>query len=330
MRVLVLGGTRFLGPFVVNELLRRGHEVAVLSRAVAGRDVEAFVRERYDAPVRCYAGDASDPTCLHDALQSWRPDSLLDMLHHHADHATAVVQVCAGLAHTVHLSCASVYGPRPVCPVDENTETIKPELASPEVAAQLAADAVVLEAVAEKKLSATLLRLPELYGPRDPRCAEWFFARRALDGRERIALPDSGLAICHRGFAQNMAWGIAQALTTPRAVGRVYNLGEEKLYTLAQLAQGVARALDHKWELYSVPGHLWRTPYDHTSFLDLRQARAQLRYRDRMIPRDGLELTLAWLCQHPRGDGWSWPGIAAPFDYAREDELIETHGVKLE
>jgi len=330
MRVLILGGTRFLGPFVVNELLRRRSEVAVLSRALAGQDADTFVRERYDGPVRRYAGDASDPTCLQDTIRSWQPDALLDMLHHTADHATAVAQVAAGLAHTVHLSCASVYGPRPICPVDEETETLKPELASPPVAAQVAADAVVLTAIAAGRLPATIVRLPELYGPRDPRGAEWFFARRVRDGRERIALPDAGLAICHRGFVQNMAWGIAQALTVSRAIGQLYNLGEEKLYTLAQLAQGVVRALDTTVELYSVPGHLWTTPYSHTSFFDLRKARAQLRYADRMIPRDGLELTLAWLCQQPRGDDWSWPGIGDPFDYAREDELIAAHGVKIE
>ena len=49
-----------------------------------------------------------------------------------------------------------------------------------------------------------------------------------------------------------------------------------------------------------------------------------------MIPRDGLELTLAWLCQQPRGDVWAWPGIEEPFNYEREDELIEAYGRKLE
>lgn len=330
MRTLVLGGTRFLGPFVVNELLRRRHEVAVVSRAAVGADLPAFVGERYDAPVRVYAGEASDPSCLQETLRSWQPDALVDMLHHNTEHAAVVARAGAGLQHTVHLSCASVYGSRPVCPVEEETETLRPELAAPEVAAQLGADGVILEAMTAEQLPATILRLPELYGPRDPRSAEWFFARRIREGRKRIALPDGGLAVCHRGFVQNMAWGIAQALTTTKAIGQVYNLGEEKLYTLAQLASGVARALDTQWDLYSVPGHLWATPYQHTSFFDLRKARAQLRYRDRMIPRDGLEITLAWLGQQPRGEDWTWPGIAEPFDYPREDELIDRYGRKLE
>jgi nucleoside-diphosphate-sugar epimerase len=319
--VLVLGGTRFLGPFVVDELLRRKHEVAVLSRGSA-----EFARA-----VRRYDGDASELASLRRAVRSWRPEAAVDTLHHSREHAETAVRALAGkVARSVHLSCASVYGQSPACPVDDRTETLRPERAPAQVAAQIRADEVVLGAAARGKLPAVVVRLAELYGPRDPRSAEWFFVKRVLDGRKRIALPDGGLHICHRGFVQNLAWGIAQALTAPRAAGQVYHLGEEKLYTLAQLAQGVARALDHEWELYSVPGHLWATPYAHTSFFDLRKARAHLRYQDRMIPRDGLELTLAWLCQHPRGEDWSWPGIAAPFDYAREDALIEERGTRLD
>jgi nucleoside-diphosphate-sugar epimerase len=127
-----------------------------------------------------------------------------------------------------------------------------------------------------------------------------------------------------------MARGVAQAVASARAAGHAYNLGEESLYTLAQLARGVARALEHEWDIYSVPGNRWRTPYDHTSFVDLRKARGHLRYRDRMIPRDGLELTLAWLCQNPCGEQWSWPGIQRPFDYDKEDALIDECGWKLD
>jgi len=182
-----------------------------------------------------------------------------------------------------------VYGSSPTCPIDEETEVLRAERAPVEAAGRIEADGAVLEAIG-RGAPASIVRLPELYGPYDPSAAEWYFAKRALDGRTRIAVPDGGLAICHRGFVQNMAWGVVQALTVKRAAGEIYNLGEEKLYTLAQLARGVANAFDFTWDIYSVPGARWRTPYDHTSFYDLRKARGHLRYRDRMIPRDGLEL----------------------------------------
>ena len=319
MKVLVLGGTPSLGPFVVDELLRRKHEVAVLGQEGA----------EFGGPVFRAAGLASDPAALRAAVRVWPPEAVLDLAHDGPEHAASVAAACGGrVQRSVHLSSAAVYGRNPVCPVDEATEVAAHPTA--EAAAQIAADETVLAAAQRGELPAAVVRPAALYGPRDARCAEWFFARRVLDGRTRVAVPDGGLHICHRGFVQNMAWGVAQALTARRAAGQVYNLGEEKLYTLAQLAQGVARALDHKWEIHSVPGDLWTTPYACTSFFDLRKARAQLRYQDRMIPRDGLELTLAWLCQNPPGDEWTWPGIEVPFDYQREDELIQRHGAKVE
>ena len=320
MKVLLLGGTEFFAPFIADELAARGHLPAVLSKS----------NHDFGDGVPRFAEDPRDASAVLAAVTSWRPHALIDMLHDTPEQARLTLEACRGrVERSLHLSSAVVYGPNPTCPIDEEADTLRADLASPLASARIEADEVILAAIADG-LPAAILRLPHLYGPRDPHCAEWFFAKRALEGRTRIAVPDAGLHICHRGFVQNMAWGVVRALTAARAPGQVYNLGEEKLYTLAQLTRAVARALDHGWDIYSVPGHLWRTPYDHTSFYDLRKARAHLRYRDRMIPRDGLELTLAWLCQEPRGDDWSWPDIDDPFDYERENALIDEHGRKLD
>jgi len=320
VKVLLLGAGEFFAPFIAEALAAARQEVAVLTRC----------KFDFGESVRSLREDPADAAAIAAAVRSWRPDAVIDMLHDTPAHAQAVLAACAGkVTRSVHLSSGAVYGPDPICPVDEEADLVRPDTAPAPIAALAEADQVVLSAI-EEGAPAVILRLPELYGPRDPRCAEWFFARRALDGRPHIAVPDAGLAICHRGFVQNMARGVAKAVTAARAPGQVFNLGEEKLYTLAQLARGVARAMDHEWDIFSVPGHRWRTPYDRTVFFDLRKARGRLRYRDRMIPRDGLELTLAWLCQQPRGDEWTWPGIEEPFNYPREDELIEAHGRKLE
>ncbi len=320
MRVLLIGATEFFAPFLARDLLERRCEVAVLTDS----------SHDFGEEVTSLEGSPRTESAIAGAIDEWHADAAVDMLHHRPQQAETVIAACRGrVERSVHLGSAVVYGSAPTCPVDEETELAPAQSAPPQVAGQIGADETVLRAV-EEGTPGVIVRLAELYGPRDPRCAEWFFAKRALDGRTRIAVPDAGLQICHRGFVQNMARGVAQALLSARSRGPVYNLGEEKLYTLAQLVRGVARALDHEWEIHSVPGDLWRTPYDHTCFFDLRKARAQLRYRDRMIPRDGLELTLAWLCQNPRSEEWRWPGIEDPFDYAREDELIDQRGRKLE
>lgn len=311
MRILIAGVTDFFAPFIVEELVARKHEVAVSTRVEFewGEGVEALP-------------EASLATLAAD----WRPEVVIDMQFGPAARARELLALAP--VRTIHLSTNEVFGTRPVCPIDEETELAKPESVTAEIAARIEADHAVREAMAQGA-PATLIHLPSLYGPRDPRCADWFFLKRVLDGRPHVAVPDGGLAMCHRGFTQTMARGVAQAALSPKAVGQVYCLGEEKLATLAQHARAVARALDYKWEVYSVPGPQWRVPNDRTSFYDLRKVRTQLRYKDLMIPRDGLELTLAWMSQSPP-EGWSWPGIETPFDYEKEDALIAECGYRVE
>ncbi|MGH9316673.1 MAG: complex I NDUFA9 subunit family protein [Thermoanaerobaculia bacterium] len=61
MKVLVTGGTGFVGTHLVNALLRRGHAVAILARA------EAATRNRYNRPVETLRGDVLDPPSLSAA-----------------------------------------------------------------------------------------------------------------------------------------------------------------------------------------------------------------------------------------------------------------------
>ncbi len=63
MKILVTGGTGFVGTHMVNALLRRGHAVAVLAR-----DPDA-PRNRYNRPVETAPGNVLDPASLLAACQ---------------------------------------------------------------------------------------------------------------------------------------------------------------------------------------------------------------------------------------------------------------------
>src|SRR5918997_1340036 len=69
MRLLVLGGTHFLGRHVAAAALARGHDVATFTRGVSGRPPEG---------VRALHGDRDDPDALPRALDGWAPDLVVD------------------------------------------------------------------------------------------------------------------------------------------------------------------------------------------------------------------------------------------------------------
>lgn len=63
MKILVTGGTGFVGTHLVNALSRRGHDVAVLARH------PDRARNRYNRPVERVRGDVLHPPSLASALQ---------------------------------------------------------------------------------------------------------------------------------------------------------------------------------------------------------------------------------------------------------------------
>jgi NADH dehydrogenase len=63
LKVLVTGGTGFVGTHLVNALVRRGHDAAVLARH------PDRVRNRYNRPVERVRGDVLDPASLAEGMQ---------------------------------------------------------------------------------------------------------------------------------------------------------------------------------------------------------------------------------------------------------------------
>jgi 2'-hydroxyisoflavone reductase len=69
MRLLVLGGTTFLGRHVVAAALERGYKVATFTRGYSGRPPDG---------ARAFHGDRTEPGALGRALGGWRPELVVD------------------------------------------------------------------------------------------------------------------------------------------------------------------------------------------------------------------------------------------------------------
>ncbi|WP_242653669.1 NAD-dependent epimerase/dehydratase family protein [Klenkia soli] len=104
MRLLVLGGTHFLGRHVVTAALDAGHEVATLTRGVSGEPPDG---------VRAFRGDRDDP--LPEAVLAWAPELVVDtscQTRAAAEHATALDPV--GYAFVSSLNAYRGWPPGPI------------------------------------------------------------------------------------------------------------------------------------------------------------------------------------------------------------------------
>lgn len=191
----------------------------------------------------------------------------------------------------------------------------------------------VLEAAAGGAFRATVLRYTMVYGPHSYIPFEWYFARRVRDGRRRLALEADGLMLPQRGYSANLAAAVLLALDDQRAAGRVFNVGDEQVLSVRSIAETVAAALGHEFEIVPVP--LAASPCANpmalrqNTIFDLGAIR-ELGYRDVLPVAAATARYATWLAAHPPGPAEEAALGARAFDYAAEDRVLDVYTNALE
>lgn len=179
MRLLVLGGTHFLGRHVVDAALARGHDVATLTRGVSGAPPEG---------ARALHGDRDDPDALPRALAGWPPDLVVDtscQTRPAAAHAAAALGDVSGYAFVSSLNAYRNWPPGPVGPEDDEPTWDTDEDGYGQNKA--AAERTLGAALGDRFLTA---RAGLITGPHDPLYRlGWWLDRIARGGR--VVVPET-------------------------------------------------------------------------------------------------------------------------------------------
>jgi nucleoside-diphosphate-sugar epimerase len=335
MRVLVIGGTNFIGPHVVAALDRLGAEITVYHRGIHEPVLPPTVRH-------IHSPRASVPF-LHfpSALTEPPPDVVLHMFPVGQDDTRAAVARFAGIAkRMVAISSGDVYraygrllgsepGPPEPVPLKEDAalrETHYPyrnTASGPADWAYHYEKILVERAVLENRTPAgTVLRLPAVYGPGDPYRRLRPYIKRMDDKRPTILLETVQAAWrWTHGYVENVAQAIALTVLDERTTGRVYNVGESRVPTLAERVRMIGRVAGWDGAIVSLhadrlPQHLL-TAYEPRQDLvfDVSRFRNELDFTEPIAVEEGLRRTIAW--EHAnrgeRGD---------PAEYAAEDAAL--------
>jgi nucleoside-diphosphate-sugar epimerase len=180
------------------------------------------------------------------------------------------------------------------------------------------------EVLGHSGLPATVLRLPMVYGPRDPLNRLLPIVKRMDDGRKAIPL-SAGMAQWRgpRGYVENVAAAIVLAATSERAAGRIYNVAEQGSFTELEWAQKVASVAGWDGQFVVLPderapAHL-RPPGNSAQHwvADTTRIRRELGYREPIGYAVAIRRTIEWTRA-------SLPASTAPhvFDYAAEDAAM--------
>lgn len=330
MRILVLGGTGFVGSHLVRQLAAGGARVAVFHRGQKPPDLPANVDR--------LPGDR-DRLPEHAAeLRRWAPQVVVHQIAYVEAHARQMLDVFRGVAErTVVLSSGDVYrsygifhgserGPLEPVPAGEDAPlrtVLYPyrSLAKNPGDFLYTYDKIPVERVAQSDptLPATVLRLPMIYGPGDPQRRLSGYVRRMTDGRPRIPL-DETLALwrCTRGYVEDVAAAIALAATDGRSAGRTYNVGEPAARTEGEWVRMIGAAAGWGGKVVALPKGPLPVPADYRQDVttDTTRIRNELGYRETVPPGEALARTIRWEREQPP---------LAAIDYAAEDALLAAY-----
>jgi nucleoside-diphosphate-sugar epimerase len=338
MRILVIGGTGFIGGLLVPRLIDAGHDVAVLQRPESAKLLPTGARSIH--------GDRHNLSESANALRAFAPDIVVDLILSSGRQAAVMMDVFRGHANRVVVaSSMDVYratgilhgleeGPLEPVPLSEDsplrTKLQTYPAAQVKVLQQVFAwldedyDKIPVEraVLGDAELPGTVLRLPMIYGPGDPLHRFSPMLKRMDDGRPVIVFPRSAADWRGpRGYVENVAAAISLAATTDRACGRVYNVGEAESFSELDWARLLASATGWNGEFVVVeddeappsvriPGNLaqhW--------VVDTTRIRSELGYREPVAREEAIRRTIAWERENP-------PPMVDParFDYEAEEE----------
>lgn len=202
MKVLVIGGTNFIGPYVVRQLVEMGHEVIVFHRG----------ETKVDLPqeVKLIQGDRYNLLEYKREFQKLAPQVVLDMIPYTAKDAQGVVDTFQDIAQrVVAISSQDVYRARDIIwqretgiidpvPLTEDSplrSQLYPYRGLSDDPFAHDYDKIPVEQVLmnASNLPATILRLPMVYGVGDNWHRLYPYLKRMDDQRPAIVLEENWL-----------------------------------------------------------------------------------------------------------------------------------------
>jgi UDP-glucose 4-epimerase len=302
MRILVTGGAGFIGSNVADRFLALGHDVAVLDNLSTGRV------ENVDPRVKLYKADLVDRAAVDKAIEDFRPE----VVDHHAaqidvrysvenpvfDATTNVLggigllEACVrhGVSRFVYASTGgALYGEGKSLPATED-HPARPE--SPYGVSKLSMEHYVDCFRMLHGLEATVLRYPNVYGPRQNPHGEAgvnaIFIGLMSEGKAPTIFGD-GEQVRDYLYVDDVVRANELALT--KGSGATVNLGWGTGVSVNDIVRELKTILDFPGDAIHAAA---RAGEVQKIYLDASRAREVLGWAPRVPFAEGLKRTVAW------------------------------------
>ncbi|MEO8125856.1 MAG: SDR family oxidoreductase [Bryobacteraceae bacterium] len=247
MKVLVIGGTLFIGRGLVAGLLKDEHEVTVLHRK-PGHDLGRRVQE--------IIADRNDSNALKSALEHRRFDVVFDNVYDwergtSAAQVEATARACGDhLQRYVYMSSVAAYGDG--LNHHEGDALAPDSHPDPYVRNKAMSERSLFRLHQRSKFPVVTLRPPYIYGPGNPYYREAYFWDRLRDHRS-IILPGDGRRLMQFAYVKDLVAMALRAAVEPLAIGHAFNIANPRPITQMEVVEILAEVAGKKAELVRIP-----------------------------------------------------------------------------
>jgi UDP-glucose 4-epimerase len=302
MRILVTGGAGFIGSHVADRMVALGHSVGVLD------DLSTGFREFVPPAARFFHADLADAAALDRCLAEFQPEVVI---HHAAQidvrksvedpRRDAAINILGSLAllesavrhgvrKVIYASTGgALYGEGRSLPATED-HPVNPE--APYGASKHTVEHYLYIWKLLHKLDYTVLRYPNVYGPRQNPHGEAgvnaIFIGLMLEGK-RPKIFGTGEQVRDYLHVDDVVW--ANELALEQGSGEIVNIGTGVGTSVNQIFATLKELLEFAGEpIYEAarPGEVQRI------YLDATRARRVLGWQPRVEFREGLRRTVEW------------------------------------
>ncbi len=216
MKILVMGGTRFVGKSLVGKLLNQNH------------DIDIFTRGNKSNPenTNLIKGDRNDIECILK-LQNNKYDVIYDISGREVEQTKLLIDnVADSFQRYIYVSSAGVYSENYELPLSEDS-SLDPQ-------SRHKGKFETENWLIEQKIPFTSFRPTYIYGPGNYNKIEnWFFER--LFQLKKIPIPGDGSLITQLGHVSDLSDVMIKCLDFEKSKNSIYNCSGEKGITIKGL-----------------------------------------------------------------------------------------------
>jgi nucleoside-diphosphate-sugar epimerase len=285
VKVLIIGGTRFIGLELSRQLKAARHDVTLFHR----NPVTAL-------PFTQIPGDCNNADELRACISQVAPDCIIHMTAMNKRHVTVLENALSQAARAVIISSADVYkafevfnqlsdAPIQVVPLMETSPLRDVRRFCRVEGDEYEKIDVETAALASPVLEPVILRLGMVYGVNDPN--RRFYDRiEAVRGGITLSAHVAAWKTCYSGV-KNVAHGIALAAERGKP-GEIYNLADKDVFTELEWSNKITRLLNQNGEITVAADYAEVGNFSQHLILDTAKIRRNVGYEEQHTAEEHL------------------------------------------